>query len=109
MVDNTNKFTFSLIDSVYFAPSVGVKQNPVEAKAYISGEDIVIEFKNKLQTPSSVYVYNSLGQLQFTKKITLVNGINPLGISNFTNWSNGAYYLQIQAGEHSYYSKLMKQ
>lgn len=109
MVDNTNKFTFSLIDSVYFAPSVGVKQNPVEAKAYISGEDIVIEFKNKLQTPSSVYGYNSLGQLQFTKKITLVNGINPLGITNFTNWSNGAYYLQIQAGEHSYYSKLMKQ
>lgn len=109
MVDNTNKFTFSLIDSVYFAPSVGVKQNPVEAKAYISGEDIVVEFKNKLQTPSSVYVYNSLGQLQFTKKITLVNGVNPLGITNFINWSNGAYYLQIQAGEHSYYSKLMKQ
>ncbi|MCC6584298.1 MAG: S8 family peptidase [Chitinophagales bacterium] len=109
MVDNTNKFTFSLIDSVYFTPSVGIKQNSVLANAYISGQDIVIEFKNKLQTPSTVLVYNSLGQLQFSKKMSLVNGINPLGISNFQNWSKGAYYLQIQAGEHSYYSKLMKQ
>lgn len=109
MVDNTNKFTYSLIDSVYFAPSVGVKQNPIAANAYISESDIVVEFKNKLQTPSTVFVYNTLGQLQFTKKMTLVNGINPLGIPDFLNWSNGAYFLQIQTTEHSYYNKLMKQ
>lgn len=109
MVDNTNKFSFSLIDSVYFAPNVGVKQNSIIVRAYITENDINIELKNKLQTPSTVNVYNSLGQLQFSKKMTLANGINPLGITNFSNWSNGAYYLQIQAGEHSYYSKLMRQ
>ena len=97
------------VASVYFVPSVGIKQNLVEANAYISGEDIVVEFKNKQQTSAAFFVYNSLGQLQFSKKLVLGNGINPLGISNFHNWSNGAYYLQIQAGEHSYYSKLMKQ
>jgi hypothetical protein len=41
--------------------------------------------------------------------MTLDNGINPLGITDFLNWSNGAYYLRIQAKDQSYYSKLMKQ
>ena len=109
MVDNSNRFSYSLIDSVYFAPNVGVQQNILAATAYVAESDIVIDFKNKLQTPSVVYVYNSLGQLQFTKKMTLDNGINPLGISDFLNWSNGAYYLRIQAKDQSYYSKLMKQ
>lgn len=109
MVDNTNKFTFSLLDSVYFAPNVGIKQNAIVANAYISENDIVIEFKNKLQTPSAISVYNTLGHLQFSKRMTLVNGINPLGIPNFLDWSNGAYFLQIQTSEHNYYSKLMKQ
>jgi hypothetical protein len=108
MVDNTNKFTYSLIDSVYFAPSVGVKQNPFAATAYISGNDIMVEFKNKVQTPSTILVYNTSGQLQFTKKLILQNGKNPLGIPDFAAWSKGAYYLQIQSGERSYYSKLMK-
>ena len=108
MVDNTNKYTFSLIDSVYFAPSVGIKQNLIKVSAYISENDIFIEFKNKLQTPSIIYLYNPLGQLLFTKRMTLVNGINPLGIANFSYLSIGSYYLQIQGGEHSYYSKLMK-
>lgn len=109
MVDNSNRFSYSLIDSVYFAPNVGVQQNILAATAYVAESDIVIDFKNKLQTPSVVYVYNSLGQLQFTKKMTLDNGINPLGITDFLNWSNGAYYLRIQAKDQSYYSKLMKQ
>lgn len=109
MVDNGNRFSYSLIDSVYFAPNVGVNQNALAAGAYITENDIVIEFKNKLQTPSVVSIYNSLGQLQFTRRMTLENGINPLGISDFLNWSNGAYYLRIQAKDQSYYSKLMKQ
>ena len=109
IVDNSNNFYYSLIDSVYFAPNVSVKENTTKINAFISGDDIVIEFKNRLQTPSTVNVYNSLGQLQFTKKIQLVNGINPLGISDFKHWSNTAYYLQIQTAQHNYYSKLLKQ
>lgn len=109
IIDNTNRFSYSLIDSVYFATNVGVKQNSILVRAYISENDINIEFKNKLQSPSVVYIYNSLGQLEFSKSIILSNGINPLGITNFSSWSNGAYYLQIQSGEHSYYSKLMRQ
>jgi len=109
IVDNTNKFTFSLIDSVYFAPNVGVKENTIGINAYIATNDIVVEFKNKLHTPSTVSIYNSLGQLQFTKKMQLVNGVNPLGINDFQHWSNAAYYLRIETTDHSYYSKLMKQ
>jgi len=109
IVDNTNKFTFSLIDSVYFAPNVGVKENTIGINAYIATNDIVVEFKNKLHTPSTVSIYNSLGQLQFTKKMQLVNGVNPLGINDFQHWSNAAYYLRIETKDHSYYSKLMKQ
>ena len=109
MVDNTNKFTFSLIDSVYFAPSVGIKQNSFTANAYVAENDIVVEFKNKQQLLSTVFVYNTLGQLQFTRKLILQNGINPLGISNFSDWSRAAYYLHIRSDDKSYYTKLLKQ
>jgi hypothetical protein len=50
MVDNSNRFSYSLIDSVYFAPNVGVQQNILAATAYVAESDIVIDFKNKLQT-----------------------------------------------------------
>lgn len=109
MVDNSNRFTYSLIDSVYFAPNVGFTENTTSIKTYITTNDIVVEFKNKLQTPSTINVYNSLGQLQFTTKLQLVNGVNPLGITDFLHWSNSAYYLQIQTPKTNYYSKLMKQ
>lgn len=109
IVDNSNRFSYSLIDSVYFAPTSGIKQNTTSVKSYISNNDIVIEFKNKLQTPSTINIYNSLGQLQFSKKMQLVNGINPLGIADFLHWSNTAYYMQIQTSKENYYTKLMKQ
>ncbi len=109
IVDNSNKFTYSLIDSVYFAPIVGFSENTSSIKAYIASNDIVVEFKNKLQTTSTISVYNSLGQLQFTTKLQLVNGVNPLGITDFMHWSNSAYYLQIKTPKTNYYSKLMKQ
>jgi len=109
IIDNSNKISYSLIDSVNFAPNVGVKQNVTFAKAYIATNDIVIDFKNKIQTPATVNVFNVNGQLQFTKKMQLLNGVNPLGVPNFLNWSNAAYFLQIQTQDQSYYSKLMKQ
>ena len=109
MVDNIGNISFSLIDSVYFAPNVGVKQNTLNIKAYISENDIIVEMKNRLQTPSIVHLFNSLGQLQFSKKINFSNGVNPLGINDFTHWSKGAYFLQILTEEYNYYSKLMKQ
>lgn len=108
IIDNSNKISYSLIDSVNFAPNVGVKQNIIYAKAYIATNDIVIDFKNKIQTPATINVFNTNGQLQFTKKMQLINGVNPLGIPNFLNWSNSTYFLQIQTQEQSYYSKLMK-
>jgi hypothetical protein len=109
IIDNSNKISYSLIDSVNFVPNVGVKQNITYAKAYIATNDIVIDFKNKIQIPATVNVFNVNGQLQFTKKMQLINGVNPLGVPNFLNWSNAAYFLQIQTQEQSYYSKLMKQ
>ncbi|MDB5229075.1 MAG: peptidase and in kexin sedolisin, partial [Bacteroidota bacterium] len=109
IVDNANHVSYSLIDSVYFAPNVGIIQHQTGIKAYISDNDIVVEFKNKLQVPSVVHVYNTLGQLQFSKKMSLLNGINPLGIPDFSHWSNAAYFLQVETTEHNYYSKLVKQ
>jgi hypothetical protein len=109
IVDKNNIVSYSLIDSVYFSPTVGVKQNNIGVVSYISANDIIISFKNKLQVPATINVLNVSGQLLFTKKTILQNGENPLGISDFIHWSNGAYFLQIQGEEQNYYSKLIKQ
>lgn len=109
IVDKNNKATYSLIDSVRFESTVGIKQNTTSVVAFVSSDDIVIAFKNKPQMQATVNVFNTSGQLQFTKKIFLHNGENSLGISNFTQWSKGAYFMQIQGQEQSFYSKLLKQ
>lgn len=109
MEDNINQVTYSLIDSVYFAPTVGIKQNSTSALSYIANNDIVISMKNTAAMPANISVYNTLGQLQFSKKYVLQNGINPLGISDFMHWPSSPYFLQIQGAEHSFYSKLIKQ
>ena len=109
MEDNTNQVTYSLIDSVNFTPTVGIKQNSIAALSYIADNDIVISMKNTAAMPAIINVYNAAGQLQFTRKYVLQNGINPLGISDFTHWPNSPYFLQIQGTEHSFYSKLIKQ
>jgi hypothetical protein len=109
IIDNANNVSYSLIDSVYFNPNVGFNENVTSMNAFMTTNDIVIKFENKLQMPSTINVYNNLGQLQFTKNTTLVNGNNALGISNFNHWSNSAYFLQIKTKDHNYYSKLIKQ
>lgn len=108
IVDNTNKYTYSQIDSVYFSPRVGIKENTTQVKAYISTNDVMVEFKNKLQLNAAVNIYNTEGRLVFRKKIIFNNGINALGIPDFLSWSKGAYFLQIQSESENYYSKLMK-
>lgn len=109
MVDNFNKITYSLIDSVYFAPNTGVKQNTSYATSYIAEDDIVVSLHNKQQIYALVNVFTTTGQLQFAKKMLLQNGNNPLGIEDFKHWSNGVYVLQIKGTEQNYYSKLIKQ
>ncbi len=109
MVEYNNTVNYSLIDSVSFTSNVGVLQNTSFVKAYVSGDDIVVDFKNKIPMNSVVSIYNVSGQLQFSARMLLSNGPNPLGIKDFAKWSNGTYFLQIQAGEHNYYSKLLKQ
>ena len=108
IVDNTNKFTFTQIDSVYFAPRVGVKENTTQIKAYISTNDIMVEFKNKTQLNSKVNIYNTEGRLIFSKKMIFNNGVNALGIPDFSAWSTGSYFMQIQSESENYYSKLLK-
>lgn len=109
IIGNTNKIAYSQIDSVYFAPTVGIAPNVLVVKAYISENDIVIQQENKQTSQATINVFNALGQLQFTKKMELYNGIQPLGIPNFKSWSNGALFLQIKTDKHTYYSKLLKQ
>ncbi|HMV13737.1 MAG TPA: S8 family serine peptidase [Chitinophagales bacterium] len=109
MIDNANKISYSLIDSVYFAPTVGVKNHEYLANAYVAENDIVVELKNKTQLPAQVHIYNTNGQLQFAKKMTLSNGKNELGIANFASWSNGIYFLQIRNEKQNYYTKLLIQ
>lgn len=108
IVDNQNKVTYSLIDSVDFTPSVGVLQHAASVKAYVSANDIVVDMQHKNNLPSQVDVYNSGGQLQFSRNMVLTNGVNPLGIGDFTHWSTGVYYLRIRSDEHNYYAKLLK-
>jgi hypothetical protein len=108
IVENTNNFYFSLIDSVSFTPAVGVKQNTMEIKAYLSEQDILIDFKNSIGTDATINVYNNLGQLLFSKKTMLSNGIQAAGITGISGWSSNAYYLQIQTPTTNYYSKLWK-
>ena len=109
IVSNSNKKSYSQIDSVYFAPIVGVNQNTHAVKSFITINDIVLEFKNVIHTQAEVNVFNALGQLQFTKKMWLQNGIQALQIPNFESWSNGTLLLQIKTNTQNYYSKLIKQ
>ena len=71
IVDNTNKFTFTQIDSVYFAPRVGVKENTTQIKAYISTNDIMVEFKNKIFLPGALVLI--LCKYNQNRKIIILN------------------------------------
>ncbi|MCB0507696.1 MAG: S8 family peptidase [Bacteroidetes bacterium] len=109
IVDNANKKSYSLIDSVYFAPTVGIKQQSINVSAFIASDDIVLDWKNKVTTPAIIRIYDVLGQLQWNKNVVLQNGRQSLGIENFNRWSNGALFMQIQTENQNYYIKLIKQ
>ena len=86
-----------------------MKENSQTIKAYISENDIVLDLKNAITFIGNANVYNSLGQLLFSKKMQFLNGVQSLQIPNFKSWSNGALFLQIQSDNKNYYVKLMKQ
>lgn len=108
IVETNNSFYFSLIDSVSFTPNVSVKQNIAAVKAFVSGNDIVLDLKNFTPVNSTIRIYNNLGQLMFSTKTILSSGMIPLGIKDFSTWSSNAYYLQIQTEQQNYYAKLWK-
>jgi hypothetical protein len=108
IVNNQNKLSYSLIDSVYFSPNLGVSDQVAYIKSYVSENDIVIDMHKIGNLPSLVQVYNSVGRQLFSKNINLSDGANPLGIPDFRNWAAATYFIRVNSGNHYYYSKLLK-
>jgi hypothetical protein len=92
MIEYNNTVNYSLIDSVYFSANVGVLQNTSYVKAYISGEDIVVDFKNKVPLHSVVNIFNVSGQLQFSAKMLLANGPQSAGDKRFRKMEQRALF-----------------
>ena len=57
--------------------------------------------------PANINLYNAIGQLVFTKKITLINGAEYVDLPT-QYLSKGAYFLKINAGDFKFVKKLVK-
>ncbi len=108
IIDNSNKVSYSLIDSVSFAPLVGIRQETLTMKAYAGMDDIYLQLDNLLPQQGKVLVYDVKGQLMFSRSLSLQRGEQPLKIPAFAGWGKGAYFLQLQTADKYYYSKLIK-
>lgn len=84
-------------------------QNIVEVFPNPAGEKIYVNLKNFTSSAVTINLFNNIGQLIYTRNITLGNGPNYLQVP-FQNLPAGVYNLQIKSSSgFKYYKKLVKQ
>ncbi|HEX2683709.1 MAG TPA: M1 family aminopeptidase [Ferruginibacter sp.] len=95
-----NNSTAKVPDATQGQNIIQVFPNPVQDHLYI--------FLRKMNAgPAFINLYNSTGQLVFTKQVNLINGAEYVDVpARFL--SKGAYFLKITAGDFKFVKKLIK-